>query len=90
VSSLPSSDPVLAAVLRRVREDRNETQEDVAFGAGVTTLTIRRAEQGKVIPSWATVRAIASALDLSLVELAKAVERQESQAVLKSGARHRR
>jgi transcriptional regulator with XRE-family HTH domain len=77
MSSLPPIDPILAAVLRRVREERNETQEDVAFGAGLTTLTIRRAEQGKVIPSWATVRAIAHALGLSLVELAEAVEREE-------------
>jgi transcriptional regulator with XRE-family HTH domain len=49
----------------------------VAFGAGLTTLTIRRAEQATVTPSWGTVRAIAQALDLSLVELAKAVEREE-------------
>ena len=77
MSSLSPVDPILAAVLRRVREERNETQEDVAFGAGLTTLTIRRAEQGKVIPSWATVRAIAHALELSLVELAEAVEREE-------------
>jgi DNA-binding XRE family transcriptional regulator len=77
MSSLPPLDPALATVLRRVRKERGETQEDVAFGAGVTTLTIRRAEQATVIPSWGTVRAIAQALDLSLVELAKAVEREE-------------
>jgi len=76
--SQPPADPFLATVLRRAREQRNETQEDVAFGSGLTTLTIRRAEQGKVIPSWATVRAIAHALELSLVELAKAVEREEN------------
>jgi transcriptional regulator with XRE-family HTH domain len=77
MSSVSPADPHLATVLRRVREERNETQEDVAFEAGLTTLTIRRAEQGKVVPSWATVRAIAHALELSLAELAKAVEREE-------------
>jgi transcriptional regulator with XRE-family HTH domain len=77
MSSLHPPDPVLAAVLRRVREERGETQEDVAFGAGLTTLTIRRAEQGKVVPSWATVRAIAQALELSLVELCETIEREE-------------
>jgi transcriptional regulator with XRE-family HTH domain len=75
--SLAPADHCLATVLRRVREQRDETQEDVAFGAGLTTLTVRRAEQGKVVPSWATVRAIAQALELSLVELAKAIEREE-------------
>jgi len=74
---MPPTDTALAAVLRRVREERDETQEDVAFGAGLTTLTVRRAEQATVMPSWGTVRAMAQALGLSLVELGEAVEREE-------------
>ena len=74
-SKLPP-DPALAAVLRRVRDEREETQEDVAFGAGVGTLTVRRAEQGLSAPSWPTVRAIAASLGLSLVDLAREIERE--------------
>jgi transcriptional regulator with XRE-family HTH domain len=75
--SVPQADPALAAVLRRVREEREETQEDVAFEAGVTVITVRRAESGTVMPSWGTVRAVARALEINLAELGTAVEREE-------------
>ena len=54
--------------------DRGLTLEAVAFRAGVTTGSIGRLELGQSVPSWDTVRQIARALDVPLVELAAAVE----------------
>jgi transcriptional regulator with XRE-family HTH domain len=51
-------------------------QEALAFSAGVSTGAIARIELGQASPSWVTVRAIARALDVSMTELAAAVEHQ--------------
>jgi transcriptional regulator with XRE-family HTH domain len=50
------------------------TLEAVAFRAGVTTGSVARLELGQSVPSWDTVRQIARALEVRLVELAAAVE----------------
>lgn len=71
------SDPALAATLRRLRTERGDNQEDVAYEAGITTATYARIELGQSNPSWQTVRSVAEALNVSLVELAEAVEREE-------------
>lgn len=73
----PIADKSLAAVIRRLRQERHESQEEVAHGAGLTTGSYVRIELGQASPAWVTVRGIAEALDLSLVELAKAIEREE-------------
>ncbi len=67
-------DPTLAAVLRRLRMERGTTQEALAYRSGITTGSLARIELGQASPAWATVRQIASALDVSMVELAAAVE----------------
>lgn len=67
-------DPALAAVLRRLRLERGATQEALAYRSGITTGSLARIELGQASPAWATVREIAAALDVSLVELAEAVE----------------
>jgi transcriptional regulator with XRE-family HTH domain len=67
-------DPALAAVLRRLRVERGITQEALAHDSGLTTGSLARIELGQASPAWATVRQIAEALDVSLVELAGAVE----------------
>jgi len=69
-----SRDKTLGAVLRGVREERGLTQEVVAFHAGITTGTLARLELGDSDPSWSTIRSVANALDLSLQDLAAAVE----------------
>jgi transcriptional regulator with XRE-family HTH domain len=71
-------DPALAAVLRRLREDRAITQEALAFHAGVTTGSISRIELAQAAPAWATVRSIARALDVGMGELGSAVEAEPS------------
>jgi len=72
-----SRSQALGAALRRVREERGVSREVVAFHAGVTTGTLARLELGQSDPSWSTIRAVAAALELSLSELAAAVEAQE-------------
>jgi transcriptional regulator with XRE-family HTH domain len=51
------------------------TQEDLAHYAGLTTAALARIELAKANPTWATVRRVAAALDVSLVELARRIER---------------
>ena len=64
----------LAVVIRRMRQERGATQEALAYRAGLTTGTLARIELGQASPAWATVRGIADALDVTLVEIAAAVE----------------
>jgi transcriptional regulator with XRE-family HTH domain len=63
-------------VLRNLREDRGESQEALAYRAGITVGSLARIEQGKTNPGWSTVRDIAEALGVSRAELGKRVERQ--------------
>jgi transcriptional regulator with XRE-family HTH domain len=67
-------DPVLAELVRRLREEREITQEQLAFNAGITVSTLSRIERGLNSPGWMTVKGIARALDLSLEELVGAIE----------------
>jgi transcriptional regulator with XRE-family HTH domain len=77
VPRAPKPDPALASALRGLREARGLTREALAFHAGVTTGSLARIELGQSSPSWDTVRKVAMALEISLVELAKAVEARE-------------
>jgi transcriptional regulator with XRE-family HTH domain len=61
-------------VLRRLREERGLSQEALAYGAGMTAGSYARIELGQASPAWSTVRSIADALDVSLLELSAAVE----------------
>ncbi len=70
----PDPDPALSAVLKRLREQRNVTQETLAFHAGISVGTLGRIEVARTAPSWDSVCRIIDALDVSLVKLAKAVE----------------
>ena len=74
MSRAPAPDPALAAVLRRLREDRGMTLEALAFKSGVSIGSLGRIELGRSSAAWSTVRQIADALDVSMVELAAAVE----------------
>lgn len=67
-------DPRLAAVLRRVRQERERSQEAVAGEADLVLTTISRVELVQMNPAWTTVCAIAEALDLPLGELGRLVE----------------
>ena len=68
------TDPTLAIALRRFRRESGNTQEDIAFNAGITVAALARIERGAANPHWTTVRRIAGALEISLAELVLAVE----------------
>ena len=74
MSRAPAPDPVLAGVLRRLREDRGLTMEALAFKSGVSISSLGRIELGRTSAAWATVMQIADALDLSMAELGAAVD----------------
>jgi transcriptional regulator with XRE-family HTH domain len=74
---LDSPDAKLAGAIRALRNAQGTTQEDVAHAAGLTSSSYSRIERGLTNPAWTTVQRIARALDITLVELAEAVEREE-------------
>jgi transcriptional regulator with XRE-family HTH domain len=69
--------PALGKAIRQLREKRSATQEAVAHDAGITVATLGVIERGLSNPTWATVKGIASALNVSMVQLAKVAERFE-------------
>jgi transcriptional regulator with XRE-family HTH domain len=50
----------------------------LAIRAGITIASMSRIERGVTAPAWSTVRAIATALDISLEELGAAVEQEQA------------
>jgi transcriptional regulator with XRE-family HTH domain len=78
VSPIEPASPAFACAIRILREDQKLTQEDVAYDAGITPGTLSRIEGGRANPTWTTVERIAEALDVSLVDLAQAIERAEA------------
>jgi transcriptional regulator with XRE-family HTH domain len=67
-------DFILAELLKQLREDREITQEQLAFDAGLTASALSRIERGINSPGWMTVRRLAEALDVSLADIATEVE----------------
>ena len=74
MSRAPAPDPALAAVLRRLREDRGLTMESLAFKSGVSIGSLGRIERGRSSAAWSTIRQLADALDVSMAELGAAVD----------------
>lgn len=70
-------DPALAAVLRSLRLQNGISQENLAFEANVTIATLSRMERGVTNPAWTSVCSVVRALDLSMGELAAAVELEQ-------------
>jgi transcriptional regulator with XRE-family HTH domain len=70
--------PALAAVLRRLRHQSGLTQEALAFRSGVTIATLSRIERDLVDPAWSKIRAVATALGMSLEELGAAIEQEQA------------
>ena len=74
-----SPDPALAAALRKLRGERDLTQEELAHAAGLTVTALARIERAKANPTWTTVRRLATALHVTLAELGAAVEQAARQ-----------
>jgi transcriptional regulator with XRE-family HTH domain len=69
-------DQALAALLKQLREERDVTQEQLAFDAGITASALSRIERGLNSPGWMTLKRIVEALDVSLIELVSALEQK--------------
>jgi transcriptional regulator with XRE-family HTH domain len=69
-----SADQALAFTIRRLREERGFTQEDIAYSANLTSGTYGHIERGRTNPTWTTIKKIATALDITLTELAASAE----------------
>lgn len=69
--------PALGAAVKQLREQRGTTQEALAYEAGITTGTLSQLERGISNPSWGTLKAVAGALGVSMVELAKLTAKLE-------------
>lgn len=72
----PVPDPALAAVLKRLRIGREESQEAIAYRSGLSSGSYARIELGQAAPGWDTVRSIAEALGVNMAELGDAVDRE--------------
>lgn len=70
-------DPILGAVLRGLRERKGRTREATAARAGLTMGALARIELGHSAPAFDTVRRVARALGVTLVELVVAIEAAE-------------
>lgn len=71
MSESSNPQPALGAAIRELRAKRGATQEEVAQGAGITVAHLSKIERGLTNPTWGTVEAIAAALGVSIVDVAK-------------------
>ena len=74
MSPLEGPNRALAETIRRLREDRGLTQEDLAHEAGITTGTLSKIERCLANPSWTTVQRIAQALGTTVARVATVAE----------------
>jgi DNA-binding XRE family transcriptional regulator len=71
----PQPQPALGQAIRELRQKRDVTQETLAPQAGITPKTLSLIERGEANPTWGTVRGIATALDVSMGDLAKLADK---------------
>lgn len=69
----PEPDPILGQVIRRLREERELGQAELADRSEVTEDTVERLERGEVDVPWGEMRRIAGALGVSMEEIASQV-----------------
>lgn len=74
---MPTPDPALATVLRRLRTELDLSQESIAHKAGISYTTLANIELAQSAPAWGTVRAIAEALGVSMGKLGTAVDAEQ-------------
>jgi transcriptional regulator with XRE-family HTH domain len=70
--------PALGAAIKQLREKRDLSQEALAAKADLTGRTVSAIETATANPTWATVKEIAAALGVTMVELARLAEQRES------------
>jgi transcriptional regulator with XRE-family HTH domain len=65
-------------LLKRLREERKLSQEQVAFATGLSISGLSKIERGVNNPTWTSVWDIASALGIEMGELVAAVEEAQA------------
>lgn len=73
----PKPQAALGQAIRQIREREGLTQEEVASRAGYHLTWVNRLEAGTQNTGWITVKRIADALGVTMVEMASVVERIE-------------
>ena len=63
--------PGLGRALKQLRKARRLTQKEVAVAAGLEPAWLSHIESGRNNPAWGTVRRIASAIGVTMAELAQ-------------------
>ena len=71
----PQAQLALGKAIRELRSKTGASQGSLASEAGITPNMLSLIERGEGNPSWVTMRGIASALGVSVSDLAKAAER---------------
>jgi transcriptional regulator with XRE-family HTH domain len=71
-----SSNPqaALGAAIKALRIEREIKQQALAEAAGITVAHLSKVERGLTNPTWGTVSALAEALAVSLVDVARVTE----------------
>jgi transcriptional regulator with XRE-family HTH domain len=69
--------PALGKAIRQLRQKRGLTQGALGKKAGITGRSLSLIERGHANPTWATVKAIAAGLDISMGELGKLTDKIE-------------
>jgi len=67
--------PALGEAIRQLRQKRGITQEDLAHAAEITTGTLSLIERGHANPTWGTIKAVATALGVSMGEVGRLADR---------------
>ena len=73
----PKSQVALGHALKQIREREGLTQEEVASRAGFHLTWVSRIETAGQSTGWVTVKRVADALGVSMVEVAATAERVE-------------
>jgi transcriptional regulator with XRE-family HTH domain len=70
--------PALGNAIKRLREERGMSQEELGHAAEIHPTWISHIESGRNNPAWGSVKRIAAALGVKVSEVAMLAEQEES------------
>ncbi len=73
----PEPQPGLARAIKRLREERGWSQEDLGYRANLDRSWVGNLETERLNPLWGTVRKIAAALEVTVAEIATLADELE-------------
>lgn len=79
MSESSNPQPALGAAIKALRTEKKMRQQELAEAAGITVAHLSKIERGLTNPTWATVVAIAAALNVTMQHLAKRYEGHQEQ-----------